>query len=78
MPVVTLPAQPQDSIPEQLRALADRIEAGEFGEVHSASWVLDVGGQVETGIFTPVPLALHVIGPTAHLMLAMGMRKLEG
>lgn len=31
--VSTLPVKPQQSVPERLRALADKIDAGEYGAV---------------------------------------------
>jgi hypothetical protein len=73
--VARLPAQPAQSIADQLRALAERIESGEYGEVHSVTWVADIGGMVEVGHCgnAPFPEA----GPVSHLILAMGMRKLE-
>jgi hypothetical protein len=72
--VVAFPHNAVYSVADQLRAVADQIEAGEFGQVHSVSWVADCGdGQIQVGLVGNSPLP----GPTAHLMLAMGMRKLE-
>lgn len=73
--VVKLPLSAGErGIGAELRDLAQRIEAGEFGPVQSVSWVADKGdGTVEVGFIGPSPLP----SPTAHLMLAMGMRKLE-
>lgn len=72
--VLSFPFTKPDDIPAQLRDLAARIEAGEFGAVHSVSWVADVGEmRVEVGFIGPTPLP----GAAAHLMLSMGMRKLE-
>ncbi len=72
--VVPFPFASPEQIPEKLRELAARIEAGEFGEVHGVAWVADVGAMnVEVGFIGMSPLE----GPATHLMLAMGMRKLE-
>lgn len=72
--VVAFPIQPGEDIPEQLRDLAERVQSGEFGIVHSLTFVADCGsGKVEVGMLGNSPLP----GPAAHLMLAMGMRKLE-
>lgn len=72
--IARLPVRPHESVADQLRAVADQIDAGEFGEVHSVSWVADVGGgRVEVGFCGQSPLA----GAAAHISLAMGMRKLE-
>lgn len=72
--VVPFPFVTPADIPEKLRELAARIEAGEFGEVHSIAWVADVGAmKVEVGFIGMSPLE----GAAAHLMLSMGMRKLE-
>jgi len=72
--VISLPAVQSDNIPDQLRELADRIELGGLGAVHSVTWVADVdSGKVDVGLCGTSPIP----GATAHLMLAMGMRKLE-
>lgn len=75
MAVHPLPTQPSESIADQLRTLAAQIEAGEYGTVHSVTWVVDVGGSVEVGHFGKAPFPES--GPVSHLLLAMGMRKLE-
>lgn len=65
--------RPED-IPGRLRELADRIEAGEFGEIHSIAWVADCGGgNVAVGLVGASPLE----GPQAHILLHMGMLKLS-
>ena len=72
--VIALRPGSEESIAEQLRTVADQIERGEFGEVLSLSWVADLGGnQVEVGFVGNSPLP----GAATHLMLALGMRKLE-
>lgn len=72
--VVAFPTKNGDSIADQLRAVADQIDAGDFGQVISIAWVADCGGNhVEVGFVgnSPIP------GAAAHLSLALGMRKLE-
>ena len=62
------------SIAAQLRDMAERFESGDYGTVHSVTWVADVdGGRIEVGFIgnSPLPEA------AAHLSLALGMRKLE-
>jgi ABC-type taurine transport system substrate-binding protein len=72
--VVAFPSNPAQSVAEQLRAVADQIDAGEFGEVLSVSWVADCGsGHIEVGFVGSSPLP----GAAAHMSLALGMRKLE-
>lgn len=72
--VVALPVKAGERISDQLRDLAARIELGDYGTVHSVSWVADVdGGKVEVGFIGQSPLP----GAAAHLSLALGMRKLE-
>lgn len=71
--VYAFPTDTSESVAQRLRELAQRIEDGELGDVHSVTLVVDVGGG-----------AVHVefIGnaqwppTTAHLMLHMGMLKL--
>lgn len=75
MNVVQFPLTPGSSLAEQLRALADQIDQGDYGEVLNVAWVADCGGgHIEVGFCGQSPLE----GAHAHLMLAMGMRKLEG
>lgn len=72
--VLSLPVGAGESIAAQLRGLADQIESGSHGAIHSVSWVADCGdGKVEVGFIGASPLP----GPAAHLLLSMGMRKLE-
>lgn len=60
-------------IPRALRALADKVEGGEFGDAHNLAWVIDCGnGQIETGLAGDAPQA----GITAHFLWAMAMRKI--
>lgn len=71
--IVSFPVKFGDDIPSQLRDLADRVERGEFGTVHSVTWVADqADGKVEVGHLGQSPLP----GPVAVQMLFMGMQKL--
>jgi hypothetical protein len=75
MRVVALPLKPGQSVADQLREIAAQIDAGEYGGVLSVAWVADCGGgTIEVGFCGQSPLE----GAHAHLLLAMGMRKLEG
>jgi hypothetical protein len=56
-----------------LRRLADQIDAGEYGDAHAFAWVVDCGGHIEVGMLGQTAEA----GAVAHLLLALGMRKLE-
>lgn len=72
--VLRLPIGGARGVAAELRDLAARIEAGEFGEIHSVAWVADCGDmKVEVGLVGASPLP----GPAAHLLLSMGARKLE-
>jgi hypothetical protein len=57
-----------------LRAIADGIDAGEYGGCHNLVWVIDKGGGgLDVGLLGSAP----EFGPTAHLLLAMAMLKIE-
>ena len=72
--VVKLPDLDLADVPRTLRNLADAIERGEYGQAFNAAWVIDCGdGKVAVGMCGQSPLP----GADAHLLLAMGMRKLE-
>lgn len=61
-------------VPFGLRCLADKIEAGEFGDSHNLVWVIDCGdSRIELGLLGASPEG----GPTAYLLLGNAMRKLE-
>lgn len=62
------------SLPNALRQLADEIEAGEYGEAHNLTWVIDCGNSnIEIGILGKCGDP----GITAHFLLALGQRKIE-
>jgi hypothetical protein len=50
------------------------VERGELGDVKTIAWVVEIAGQpVEIGLLG----AAAEVQPTAHLLLARGMRALE-
>lgn len=54
-----------------LRALADRIEAGVYGEVRAIALVLDAEAKRTTMHFG------RTSAPNTHFLLALGMRDIE-
>ena len=73
--VLKLPDRDLTDVPRALRALADAVERGEFADAHNVAWVIDCGdSRVECGLAGPAPEP----GAAAHLLLAIGQRKLEG
>lgn len=72
--VVKLPDRDLTDVPKTLRALADAIERGEYGDAHNVAWVIDCGdSRVECGMAGAAPEP----GATAHLLFAIAQRKLE-
>ena len=72
--IVSFPDRNVSDIPRMLRAVADGIEGGIYGEVHNVVWVMDKGdGHIELGLCGQAAEA----GPVAHFLLALGMKKLE-
>lgn len=72
--VVSLPERDIADVPRGLRALADQIEAGEYGDGHALAWVIDCGGsRIELGLLggTPEP------GAVGHLLFGLAARRLE-
>ena len=62
------------NIPESLRVLADKIEAGEHGACHTLLWVVDAGdGKINLGLMGKAAEA----GITAHFLAAVAQRKIE-
>lgn len=73
--VVELPATEMLDVPAALRRMADRIEAGEFGDAHNVAYAVDCGDQVlEVGLLGTAPEG----GTTAYYLFGRAMRKLEG
>lgn len=73
--VVKFPDKDVGDVPRALRAVADRIESGEFGGAHNLAWVIDCGhGRIEVGLLGHAGIA----GAEAHLLFALAQRKLEG
>jgi hypothetical protein len=58
------------NVPETLRNIADKIEAGNFGEVSNCAVVLDAGS-VETFYMGP-----GEVWPSLHYLLTVGAAKL--
>ena len=74
MEIIQLPDRDIGNVPRALRALADAIERGEFGDGHNVAWAVDCGrGRVEVGLAGPAPEA----GITAYYLFGQAMRKLE-
>lgn len=72
--LLKLPERNVQDIPRALRTLADEISQGKLGQVRTIVWVVDIEGQpVELGLLG----AAAEVAPTAHLLLAKGMRALE-
>ena len=75
MKIVEFPGGDLTNVAARLRDLADSIEEGAFGEAHSLAWVIDCGdGHCEVGFLGRGP---GIAGADAHLLLAIGQRKLE-
>jgi hypothetical protein len=73
--VVEIPIADIGNVAERLRSLADAIAEGDFGDAHNVAWVIDCGnGHQEVGY---IGRAAGIAGADAHLLLAIGMRKLE-
>lgn len=72
--IVELPSSDIGDLPRGLRAIADGIEAGEYGDAHCLAWVIDGGdGEIITGLLGKTSEA----GAVAHYMHALAMRKIE-
>ncbi len=72
--LVEFPDRDVGDIPRGLRALADQIEAGEYGDAHNCAWVIDCGaGRVDLGILGSSPLP----GADGHLLFSLAVRRLE-
>ena len=75
MKLIEFPGTNVADIPARLRDLASAIEEGNFGDAHGLAWVIDCGdGRCEVGYLGHAP---GIAGADAHLLLAIGQRKLE-
>jgi len=73
--VVKFPEDDANNVVAGLRNLADNIEAGQFGDAHNLAWVIDKGdGAISVGLLGRSGSP----GAEAHLLLALGLRNLEG
>ena len=71
--VVEFPEQTAQSVVAGLRALAQSVEEGKFGDAHNLAWIIDAGdGAIHIGMLgqTPNPAA------TAHLLMGCGQYKI--
>ncbi|MCR4297380.1 MAG: hypothetical protein NUV75_01315 [Gallionella sp.] len=72
--LLAFPDRDLTDVPRVLRALADAIERGEYGDAHNVACVVDCGdSRVECGLAGAAPEP----GATAHLLFAIAQRKLE-
>ena len=74
MKLVEFPDLSVSDVPRMLRAIADKIENGEYGEAHNLVWAIDCGNsRIEVGLCGKSPEA----GATAYLLLGLAMKKIE-
>ena len=72
--LVQLPECNIQDIPRGLRAIADEIEYGKYGDALNLAWVIDCGdSRNEIGMLGAAP----VPGVTAYFLYGLAMRKLE-
>jgi len=72
--LLSLPERDVTDVPAMLRNLADKVEAGEFGDAHNVAWVIDCGNaRIEVGLLGQC----GELAPTLHYLLALGIRKVE-
>ena len=72
--LVRLPECNIQDIPRGLRAIADEIEDGKYGDAHNLAWVIDCGDdRFEIGMLGAAPEP----GITAYYLYGLAMRKLE-
>ncbi len=74
MNVVELKVNNVASVPDSLRNLAAKIEAGDYGEAHNLAWVIDKGfGKISVGLLG------ESASPAAecHYLFGLGMSTLE-
>lgn len=73
--LVKFPERDIRDVPRTLRALADAIEKGKFGEAYHVAYVVDEGdGEISVGLCGKEDAAR---GSTAHFLFCLGQRKLE-
>lgn len=72
--VVKFPDRDIRDVPSSLRALADTIEKGGYGDAHNLAWVIDCGeGRIEAGLIG----AATEVAPTAYFLFGLGQRRIE-
>lgn len=70
MKVIALPDRNLADLPNQLRRLADQVEAGELGDVVSIAWVLELSDEnYDCGLIGQTPM------PKEHMYYLLGMAK---
>lgn len=72
--VVEFPERDIRDVPSSLRALAESIEAGAYGDGHNLAWVIDCGnGRIEAGLLGPAA----EVAPTAYFLFGLAQRRIE-
>lgn len=72
--IVNFPEKHIADVPRMLRAIADQVDTGVFGDAHNLAWVIDCGdSRIEIGLCG----AAAESGVTAYYLFGRGMRKLE-
>lgn len=72
--LVQLPVSNTQDVPSSLRALADSIAEGNYGDAHNIAYIIDCGDDnLRTGLFGKS----NEPGAEAHLLFAIGQRLLE-
>jgi hypothetical protein len=73
--ITNFPEKSIADVPRMLRALAEEIEEGKFGDAHNLAYSIDCGDhRVEVGLCGTSPEG----GVTAYYLFGLAMRKLEG
>lgn len=72
--IVELPPRDLADIPRGLRALADGIERGDYGDAHNLAWAVDCGsGGLKVGLLGASPCP----GAEGHLLFSLAAREME-
>ncbi len=72
--VVPFPSSNTQDVPASLRALADSIEAGSYGDAHNVAYVIDCGDKkLNVGLLGKA----NEPGAEVHLLFALGQRLIE-